>query len=362
MVELKLSDIASDAKTSATAATLHVGKRRLQLPNRFPTTAEWNASDRLEGKPKLPGEIVVQAKLMFPESWKKLLKDDEWYKAFARRLSREAVKAGDVVRAFFLVFRGDISLEDARELRAVLDLQYLSGFDLITVQQTRDVSPNDFASQLKLARRWRDQRGLDRPLMPVLSPHSDRDEFKKYLDAVEKVGHDALGFDAKGGFYYHCLRLLEDYKKRRPETWIHLFQVMPKVRFAGRIHPCSQGMVLPYFGVDSFSRWVVPPPPEPLTKDKINFFDRRGWGEFKRKEFVKIRGEALNCTCAACGTGKLGEFFKGKVITVLYRSKVHDHLAQREELEASARRIRERTYSEFIRSKTYPKQFLAGIE
>jgi len=362
MVDLRLSDIATDAKTSATAATLHIDKKRVQLPNRFPTTAEWNASDHIEGKPELPGEIVVQAKLMFPESWKKLLKDEEWFKAFARRLSREAVKAGEVVRTLFLVFRGDISLGDPGDLRSVLDLQYLSGFDIITVQQTPDLSPKDFASQLRLGERWMEQRRLDKPLMPVLSPSQHKDEFKKYLDAAEKAGVSAIGFDAKGGFYYHCLRVLEDYKHRNPETWIHLFQVQPKIRFAGRMHPCSQGMVLPYFGIDSFSRWVVPPPPEPLTKDKINFFDRRGWGEFKRKEFVKIRGNDLNCACAACGDGALGKFFNGKVLTVLYRSKVHDHLAQREELEVSARRIKGGTYGELVRSKTYPKQFLASVE
>jgi len=297
---------------------------------------------------------------MLPDSWKKLLKKEEWYKSFARRLTRETAKAGDVAKVLLFVFRGQIGIEDERELKLILDLQYLSGFDILTVQHTTSMSAEDYALYLKLARRWMDQRGLDNPLMPVLSPPADRDEFKKYLDIVEKLEFKAIGLDTRGGFYYHCLRLLEDLKRRKPETWTHLFQVQPKIRFAGRLYPCSYGMILPYFGIDSFSRWVVPPPPEPLTKDKINFFDRLGWGEFKRREFMEIRGKDLNCRCAGCG-GRLDEFFKGKVIDVLYRSKVHDHMAQRQELETSARKIRTGTYSELLRSKTYPREFLAQI-
>lgn len=362
MPTLSISDIHMDKVTGATTGTWKLGKVKATVPNRFPTTAEWNAARSLEEKHKLPGEIVVSARLMFPESWKKLLTQDMFMKNFARRLSKDLVRAEAAVRLFFMVLRGEIDMEKADDLKTILDLQYLSDMDVITLQRTENQSPEDLHSMLKLAERWRDQRGIDKPLMPILTSTGDRETFEKFLSIVRKAGVDAIGFDARGGFHYHALRALGEYKAKRPETWIHTFQVQPKIRFAGRFNQCSHGMMLPYFGVDSFSRWVVPPPPEPLTKDKINFFDRKGWAAMKRKEFSQVRGKNLHCGCPTCKGEDLSGFFQGKVFTVLSRSKVHDHFAQREELEASAKRIRQDTYRDFLASKEYPKKFLGQLE
>src|SRR5256886_12433212 len=82
-----------------------------------------------------------------------------------------------------------------------------------------------------------------------------------------------IGFDLRGGFYYHALRGVEEFKKRKPEVWVHALQTPPKVRFGRGLLTCSEGMILPMFGIDSFSRWIVPPPPTPLTKEVINVFE-----------------------------------------------------------------------------------------
>jgi hypothetical protein len=121
-------------------------------------------------------------------------------------------------------------------------------------------------------------------------------------------------------------------------------------------------MMLPLFGVDSFNRWVVPPPPVPLTKDKINMFDSTNWGVFKRKEWDKQYGARLHCTCPMCNKQRLPTFFLGKVLTVLGRSKVHDHYAQREQLLGLSKAISAANATDFVSKKKYPKDFLQQVE
>ena len=346
-----------DELTSASSGTLEVGRVKAELPSKFATTSELNASRRIELK-GLPGEVVVSAKLIFPNSLKKLLTEDTFLKDFARRLSKESASAGEVVRLLYLSFRGLIGISRADDLKTILDLQYFSDFDVITVQQTLGVSPEDFVALLNFASRWMEQRGVDKPLMPILLAMDNRENFEKYLNSLMKRGISCLGIDMRGGFHYHALRTLEDLKKSNPQIWIHALQVPPKIRFGRKLLPCSQGMMLPLFGIDSFSRWVVPPPPEPLTKDKINLFDRIGWGALKRKEFISLRGTKLGCDCPVCQDQNLDGFYTGRVLTVLSKSKVHDHFAQQAELRNSVKHIKEKTYKRFLASKEFPKKFL----
>jgi hypothetical protein len=197
--------------------------------------------------------------------------------------------------------------------------------------------------------------------MPVISATDDREEYDRYLSGVLKREPPCLGIDVRGGFHYHALRIVEATKKKRPNMWIHVFQVPPKVLFGQRT-PCAQGMILPYFGVDSFSKWIVPPPPVPLTKDKINIFDRTEWKVLKRKEWRENHGEKLKCRCPICEKRDLSGLFEGKVMTALARSKVHDHFSQTEELRRSSTRIREKKYRQLLRSKEGPRSILQSFE
>ena len=120
--------------------------------------------------------------------------------------------------------------------------------------------------------------------------------------------------------------------------------------------------MLPVFGVDSYNRWVVPPPQVPLTKDKINMFDATNWGVFKRKEWDKQYGAGLHCTCPMCKKQKLPTFFLGKVLTVLGRSKVHDHYAQREQLLGLSEAIKDGQAKDFISKKRFPNDFLQQLQ
>lgn len=362
MVEVAIENQASDEKTSANAGILRVGKVKAALPNKFATTAELNATRTVGAKDALPGEVVVAAKLMYPDSLNKILKEDVHLGDFARRLSRESGGYEDVARLLFLVFKGEASYSDAEDLRTLLDLQYFADMDVVTVQQSSAMSPEDFASLLKFSQRWMAQKGLDRPIMPIVRATEAQREFELFLGPVLKGKFPLVGVDMKGGFHYHTLRAVEKIKKKNAGVWVHAFQVPPKIRFAHHMLPSSQGMLMPYFGVDSFSRWVVPPPPVPLTKDKINVFDKSGWGVFKRKEWIELHRKKLTCTCPMCKGHDLNGFYTGKVLTVLSRSKVHDHYAQQDELKKVSDSIRKREYTRLIKTKKHANLFVSELK
>lgn len=354
-------NIETDEDTGATAGVLTYANAKVPVPNKFATTTELNATRLVGLKEEFPTEFIVAGKLIYPETLKRILSEEEFLKEFARRLARETGAHEDALSLLFMVLKGEAAVAESSDLRTILDLQYFADMDVITVQQSPGVSPSEFLALHRFAERWLDTRGLDKPLMPVLAPAQTREDFEKTLNAVLKRGAKLIGFDMKGGFYYQALRSLEDVKKKTPELWVHAFQVPPKIRFGRNYTHCSEGMMLPMYGVDSYNRWVVPPPPVPLTKDKINRFDSANWGVFKRKEWDKEYGARLHCTCPMCDKQRLPTFFLGKVLTVLGRSKVHDHYAQREQLLELSKAVKKGTAKTLVSRKKYPKDFLQQV-
>jgi len=358
MADLMKRDIEADDETGATTGLLNYSNAKIPIPNKFATTTELNATRLVGLKQEFPTEVVVAGKLVYPETLKRILKEEEFLKDFARRLAREIGSQGEALGMLFLVFKGEAAITESADLRTVLDLQYFADMDVVTVQQTQGVSPMDFIRLYRFAERWLDTRGIDKPLMPVLAPTGNADDFDKTLKALLKRNVKALGFDMKGGFYYQALRSIEEVKRKNPELWVHTFQVPPKIRFARSLLRCSEGMMLPFFGVDSFNRWVVPPPPVPLTKDKINMFDATNWGVFKRKEWTREYGARLTCACPMCNKQRMPTFFLGQVLTVLGRSKVHDHYSQREQLLALSSHVKRGNVKSFVSRKRYPSEFI----
>jgi hypothetical protein len=361
MPEVVKKNIEIDEDTGATAGLLTYANAKLPVPNKFATTTELNATRLVGLKDEFPTELVIAGKLVYPETLKRLLGEEDFLKEFARRLARETSVHEDALSTLFLVLKGEAAVAESSDLRTILDLQFFADMDVVTVQQSPGVSPADFLALFRFAERWLDNRGLDKPLMPVLSPSDSKADFDKTLASIMKRGTKLLGFDMRGGFYYQALRSFEDAKKKSPDLWIHAFQVPPKIRFARSLLRCSEGMMLPVFGVDSYNRWVVPPPPVPLTKDKINMFDSTNWGVFKRKEWEKQYGARLHCTCPMCKKQRLPTFFLGKVLTVLGRSKVHDHYAQREQLLELSKAVKAGNATAFVSKKKYPNDFLHQV-
>src|SRR6266849_1278515 len=162
MSSVELSQVKSDSETSARQSELRLGQSRIELPNRFPISPERNALKPAGVKDPLPGEVAVLARLAPPDMVKKILTQEDAVKSTARFLSRET--GADAIRLLFLAFRGGANLSQSKDLRTFLDLQFIAGLDIITVQHTIDTSPEDFDANLKFAKKWAEERGVEKPI------------------------------------------------------------------------------------------------------------------------------------------------------------------------------------------------------
>lgn len=224
----EIVDIVQDEKSGAIASTLDTGNLRLDMPYKTPTNSEITASKKAEVPlTQTPGLFVI-GKLIYPQTWKKISQEDTYFKEFTSRLTRDRLQLQNSAALLFIVFRGDVPLEKTEDLRTVLDIQYFSGMDIITVQQNRQTSIEDFVNNAKFARRWMDHLGIDRPVMPILSP-METTNFTEITTSILQLGLNRLGVDLAGGFPYNNLRVLERIKRRKPELWLHAFQVPPKI-------------------------------------------------------------------------------------------------------------------------------------
>ena len=359
-IEVKMEQ--TDEVTAASIKRIRVRGLEFITPEKIPSSPEVSSLKGL----KLPqsedlGHVLVAERLIYPDTLKRLTSEENFFKGFIRRIAGEVSKDEDIL-LIYLCFKGDAKVEEPSQLRTLFDLQFLAGADIITVQQPYGSSWKEFRSSLSYAEDWREERGVEAALMPVLDTHMEGEEFMEGIRELRDRGYSTLGLDLRGSFPYMALRALESSSDKLNGVWVHAFQTPPKVRLGRGFHACAEGMILPSFGVDSFSRWIVPPPPEPLTKDKINVFDRLGWGFMKRGEWVKHRGSSLGCDCTICRDRDLTSFFEGTVMTALRRGKVHDHLAQSSELRSVRGSVKEYGFHKLLREKEFPKRLLSYLE
>lgn len=357
MVSVKVLEM--DERSGAHAGTLEIGKRRADLPGRILTTSELRSAKTAKLAESAESPLLILGKLGTPTVVKAATSDEELWRRFAHGVSTDARLMPGAARMLQVAFQA-VDYEDAEPLRSFLDLQHLLGLDVITVQYGESPSPDDVLAAYDFARSWAKKRRLDAPLMPVVPALERREDADAVFAALVKRGALAIGVDLQGGFPYQTLRAIEALKEKNSEIWIHAFQVPPKVRFGGRL-PTSEAMMLPYFGVDSFSRWVRPPPPAPVKKEKVNVFDPRGWGVLRWKEQEAEYGSKLACRCAVCKGKDLDGFFEPDDRAVLNLSKVHDHLAQTSELAAARKRIGDDGYASAMGDHRFARAFLERL-
>src|SRR5208337_2080979 len=135
MPDLLKKNIENDEETGTTSGLLTYSNAKVGLPNKFATTTELNATRLVGLKEEFPTEIIVAGKLIYPETLKRILKEEEFLKEFSRRLARETSAHEDALSMLFLIMKGETVIE-SDDLRTVLDLQYFADMDVITVQQT----------------------------------------------------------------------------------------------------------------------------------------------------------------------------------------------------------------------------------
>jgi len=357
MVELKPES--SDESSAAVASVLEVQGRKVEMPARIPTSSEVRAAKATKLHESIESSVLIVGRLVRPDLAVAATKEEEPWQRFAAGVAQDARSLPGAAKLLQLAFQG-VSYEDAEPLRAFLDLQMLHDFAAITVQYGSAPSPEDVVAAFDFAKGWAKRRKIDATLMPVTPALGNRDTAMALLQGLQLRGATAIGLDMPRSLPYQMMRAVEDFKEKNPHVWIHAFQVPPKVQFGGRL-PTSQAMVLPFFGVDSMSRWVVPPPPAPVKKDKVNVFDPAGWGVFKWREYEQEYGSKLRCRCAVCEGKDLDAWYTPDDRFVLNQGKVHDHLSQVAELAAARKRIPDDGYAGVMGEKRFGKPFLESL-
>lgn len=348
-----------DEESSAVVGELALGGQKMALPGRLPTSSELRAARSWKMLDSLESPALVVARLMTPDLVHSIASQEEVWQRFSRGLTADIRTMPGAARILYLSYRS-VEMEDVDQIRTFLDLQHLMGFEPVTVQYGTSPSTEDFLAVFSYARSWARERGVEH-LMPVVPPLATREEASELLRSLLDRGASALGVDLQGRFPYHTLRAVEELKAENPEIWIHAFQVPPKVRLGRSLLHASQGMVLPFYGVDSFSRWVVPPPPEPVRKERVNFFDPKGWGVLKGPEYREVYGDSLTCRCRTCRGKGLEDFMSPDDRGFLNLAKVHDHFSQSEELRAAADRLQEMGYRSILSSRSFTRTFLERV-
>jgi hypothetical protein len=363
---MELKNRGLDSTTAAAAGTLTLGKARLELPNRVPTGSEANAARQVKQRDPFEGqELFASAKLMGPDKLKELLGEEAKLQKFAQSISADARGAAARAKFLFLVFRGEAELQDAQQLRTLLDLQWLTEQDAILVQHGALSKTEDLTADYSEAKRWLKERGGDKPLLPVITPYERQQEAERAVKMLVDRGAPGIVLDLQGTFPYYTLRALEAVKRKDPELWIHAMQAPPKARWAGQRLHLGWGMTLPMFGVDSFSRWVVPPPPVPVTREKINFWEPSNWGVMRLGEFQDTYGGKVACKCALCSEAKDIDAFLDAATDprlLLAKAKTHDHFSQRAELEKAQDKIREGKFGDYVKKKRFARAFSDALK
>jgi len=349
----------SDETSGAHTGRLEIGRRRIELPGRLLTSSEFRSGKAAKFAEPLESPLLIVGKLFTPDHLKAATSAEAAWQRFSASVAATARLMPGAARLFQPEFLS-VEFEDVEPLRALLDLQHLLSFDAITVPYGEAPSSEDVLTAYDFARSWAKKRRIDAALLPVVPPQERREDAAALLAALVKRGADGIGLDLDGGFPYHTLRAVEALKEKHPEFWIHAFQVPPKVRFGGRL-ATSEGIILPYFGVDTFSRWLRPPPPAPVVKDKINVFDPRGWGVFRWHEQEKEYGSKLTCRCPVCKGKDLDGFFEPDDRAVLDLAKVHDHLSMDAELALARKRIGDDGYAAAMADHKFARPFLERV-
>jgi hypothetical protein len=357
VIELKTRIV--DEESSAVVGELSLGRQTLRLPGRLPTSSEVRAARSCKLLDFLESPVLVVARLMPMDLLRALTSEEEAWQRFSKGVAADLRRMPEAARILYFSFRS-VEFEDVDQLKTFLDLQHLLGFEPVTVQYGTSPSTDDFVAAFSYTRGWARERGIEH-LMPVIPPMETREEALGLMRSLLDRGASALGLDLQGRFPYQTLRAVEELKGESPEVWVHAFQVPPKVRIGRSLMHASQGMVLPYYGVDSFSRWIVPPPPQPVRKDRVNFFDPGGWGVLKGPEHRDVYGDKLNCRCRTCRGKALDEFMSPDDRGFLNLAKVHDHFSQSEELNRAAERMEEVGYRSMLAERSFTRTFLERV-
>ena len=266
----------------------------------------------------------------------------------------------------------EIGLED-KDIRTLIDLQYLSGFDLITIP---DYWPHGCGVKEILKKYEKLKREIennfDTFLVPYIRLNRNFGEFETLLQGLINMETPIIGLE----YYsllenYPNLRKLRENSMNSEHTIFHASKVPPRY---GRANvKLSNLHALGLFGIDTVSRGVLAAGGGTQKIESIRRFSPKSLGVLSKQEYAQDEmWGAKDCNCPICNGQTVSEFYEnyskrpnGKKESPPFLasvSKVHEAFSSYEEFKETVKHIHKNKYMvEYVPSKTYLSSYAKSV-
>lgn len=243
----------------------------------------------------------------------------------------------------------------------IIELQYHLGdrLDLVTIP---DPSPGSryetYIKQIELTLRqasmWLNM--LNKPIMPIIYPTGDLDDFKKKLEWVKDTGFGCVGFPVSQEIFQYNRSNFEYLKNNynNVDLWIHGFEASTK--WGSKLPAPSFIHALPFFSIDSITRRSPAQrgyPPPPKQPPKIESILKKDYFISDRCEYNRLGDlHELDCRCPICN--KISdpiEFAKSYLQTPTASLQIHDLFSSRSEFGNLCKFIQDGDISDYLKTK-----------
>jgi hypothetical protein len=295
-------------------------------------------------------------------------------KSLVSKISEIKSKHDEKLSMFYPIRKNkEIGLED-KDIRTLIDLQYLSGFDLITVP---DYWPHGCGVKeiLKKYEKLKNEieNNLDTFLVPYIRLNRNLDEFETLLHALVKMEIPIVGLEYYSPLdnYYPNLRELRKISINSEHTVFHMSKVSP--RYGRSKVKLSNLHALGLFGIDTVSRGVPAAGGGTQKIESIRRFTPKSLGVLDKREYAQDEMyDAKDCNCPICNGQTVSEFYEnyskrpnGKKKSPPFLasvSKVHEAFSSYEEFKKTVKHIHKNRYmEEYVPSKAYLSSYAKSV-
>lgn len=277
--------------------------------------------------------------------------------AFARRLliSRAHCRRySEMITKFYPRMTG-VERLDILDIRALVDLQLQSGFDVITIPETRvDGNINEFDRNLTRFSDYVADRGAEP--MPYVDMRNDnalfRLKLRKVASHTPNIRCLGLTYRSFSNFYPNFSAVGEEIGKE--DLWIHQSNIP---RMHSQTVPLAEMHLPQTYSIDSTtleSRPVMAPlSVKPLLR--VRKFVEKTLGEVKLQDIRNGTEPDSDCKCPVCA----GVSNIRNLRDIDIAEKVHETFSSTKEFENSRESIRHDDMKSYIQSRKYLSQSLS---
>lgn len=365
-LNVKLKEIDNDELSlGPRCCEIDISKGRFETPSRTLSSQEAGPflKTSLTWKP-LENPIYEHYITLSFEDIRELMNMNGKIKNLISKISEIKSKHEEKLSMFYPIRQNkNITLED-KDIRTLIDLQYLSGFDLITVPDywPHECSVQDILKKYEMLSK-EIENNLDTFLVPYIQLNRDSDEFEAILSGLIGMELPIIGLEyhsLKGD--YPNLRKLRDISMSSENTIFHASKVTPRGQSNIRL---SNLHALSLFGIDVVSRGVRAAGGGKQKIDRVKRFSPKSLGILDKSEFIQDETwDTKDCDCPICNGRTVEDFYenyskrpRGKNKSPAFLasvSKVHEAFSSYEEFKHTVEHIHKNEYMEvYVPAKKY---------